>query len=309
VRLYRDGGSTPIASAAVKSLFWQRPVLTFNDDALAIGSTHSYTADVKETSGPLVGPRSLPSKSVTVIKTASAYQAAVGADSPVLFWRLGDSGGPLTADTSSSKNPGGLTLGGSGISWGAAGAIAGNTAVTANGSTGYVSATRGQWSATTFSVEAWFRTTSTQGGRLIGFGNQQGGLQATGVPVASKQYDKHIYLTNDGHVVFGVYAGKPYTLTSTGRYNDGQWHQVVASQGPLGMTLYLDGAKVAQGSQTKNQYFFGYWRIGGDNLTGWPQTPISKFFAGSIDEAAVYDKVLPLTSVQRHYTASGRRLK
>jgi hypothetical protein len=283
VRLYRDGGSTPIATAAVKSLFWKRPVLTFSDDSLAIGSTHTYTADVKETFGPRVGPRSAVSRAITVVSTAPAYQAAVDADSPVLFWRLSDAGGPLTADSSNLKNPGGLTLGGGGISYGAAGAIAGNNAVTANGSTGYVSATRSQWSPASFSVEAWFKTTSTKGGRIIGFGNQQGGLTSSGVPVPSRAFDKHVYMTNDGHVVFGVYVDRPYTLLSTARYNDGQWHHVVGTQGSLGLTLYLDGRKVAQNTQTKNQYYVGYWRIGGDNLTGWPYQPTSRFFAGTID--------------------------
>ncbi len=308
VRLYRDGGSTPIASTAVHSLFWKRPVLAFSDDGLAVGTTHRYTVDVKETHGTRVGPKSLPSRAVTVIRTATGYEAAVGADSPALDWRLGDAAGPLTADSSISKDPGGLTLGGSGISWGAAGAIAGNTAVTANGSTGYVSATHLEPSPTTFSVETWFKTTSTSGGRIVGFGNQRGGLDFAGNPVLSRQYDKHIYLTSDGHLIFGVYAGHPYTLTSTRRYNDGQWHQVVGTQGAQGMTLYVDGAVVARGTQTHNQSYSGYWRIGGDNLAGWPSQPASRFFAGAIDETAVYNHVLSLTSVQRHYSASGRRL-
>jgi hypothetical protein len=308
VRLFRDGGSTPIATAAVTSLFWKRPVLTFSDDGLPIGSTHTYTADVKETYGPRVGPRSAASRAVTVISTAPAYQAAVDADVPALFWRLGDAAGPLTADNSNYRNPGGLTLGGGGISWGAPGAIAGNTAVTTNGVNGYISATRGAPSPTAFSIETWFKTTSVKGGKIIGYGNQQGGLTSSGVPVLSSLCDKHIYLTNDGHLVFGVYSGRTYTLLSNARYNDGRWHHVVGTQGPLGMALYVDGAKIAQNTQTKNLSYVGYWRIGGDNLGGWPNQPTSRFFAGSIDEAAVYNHVLTLTSVRRHYTASGRRL-
>jgi hypothetical protein len=306
VRLFRDGGSTPIATAVVKSLFWKRPVLTFSDDGLAIGSTHTYTADVKETYGPRVGPRSAASRAITVISTAPAYQAAVDADVPALFWRLGDAAGPLTADNSNYKNPGGLTFGGGGISWGAAGAIAGNTAVTANGTNGYMSATRGAPSPTAFSIEAWFKTTSIKGGKIIGYGSQQGGLTASGVPVPSQRFDKHIYMTNDGHLVFGVYSGRTYTLLSTARYNNGLWHHVVGTQGSLGMVLYIDGVKIAQNTQTTNQSYVGYWRIGGDNLNGWPSQPTSRYFAGSIDEAAVYNRTL--TSVQRHYTASGRRL-
>lgn len=309
VRLYRDGGSTPIATAAVNSLFWKRSVLSFSDDALAAGTSHSYTADVKETFGPRVGPRSLPSRTVTVIRTATGYPAAVDPDSPVLFWRLGDAGGPLTADSSNTKNPGGLTLGGGGLSYGAAGAIAGNTAVTLNGSTGYISATRGQNSPGTFSIEAWFKTTSTTGGRIFGFGNQQGGLDLYGNPVPSRQYDKHIYLANDGRLVFGVHAGRAITLTTPARYNNGQWHHVVGTQGPLGMTLYVDGSKIAQNTQTTNAQYYGYWRMGGDNLTGWPLQPTSRFFAGALDEVAVYNRVLTLTSVQKHYVASGRQLR
>ncbi|MDQ1741899.1 MAG: hypothetical protein QOE23_238 [Pseudonocardiales bacterium] len=308
VRLYRDGGSVPIATAAVRSLFWKRPVLTFSDDRLAIGSKHSYTADVKETNGPRVGPRSLPSRTITVIQTAPAYEAAVNADSPVLFWRLGDPGGPLTVDSSNTKNPGGLTLGGGGIAWGAPGAVAGSNAVTVDGTSGYISATRGQWSPGTFSIEAWFKTTSTRGGRIIGFGNQQGGLTLNGTPAVSQQYDKHLYLTNDGRVVFGVHVDRNYTIGSRPGYNDGQWHQAVGTQGATGMTLYVDGKVIARYAQAKNQNYYGYWRVGGDNLTSWSLTPTSRYLAGAIDEAAVYNRVLALTSVQRHYTASGRRL-
>lgn len=308
VRLYRDGGSTPIATVAVKSLFWKRPVFTVNDDGLAIGSTHTYTVDAKETYGPRIAPRSAPSRAITVIKTAPAYQAAVDADIPALFWRLGDAAGPLTGDSSNYRNPGGLTFGGGGISYGAAGAIAGNAAVTTNGTNGYMSATRGAPSPTAFSIEAWFKTTTVKGGKIIGYGSQQGGLTPSGVPVPSRLYDKHIYMTNDGRVVFGVYSGRTYTLLSTARYNNGQWHHVVGTQGSLGMTLYIDGVKIAQNTQKTNLSYVGYWRIGGDNLGGWPLQPTSRYFAGAIDEAAVYNRTLTLTSVQRHYTASGRRL-
>ena len=123
---------------------------------------------------------------------------------------------------------------------------AGNNAVTVDGSTGYVSATRGQWSPGTFSIEAWFKTTSTKGGRIIGFGNQQGGLTLNGTPAVSQQYDKHLYLTNDGRVVFGVHADRNYTIGSAPGLNNGQWHQVVGTQGSTGMVLYVDGKAVSR---------------------------------------------------------------
>jgi len=305
VRLYRDGASAPIATAAVHSLFWKQPVLAFSDDGLAVGSSHTYTADAIETYGSNAGPKSSASRAVTVVTTPPTYEAAVAADNPALDWRLGDAAGPVLADSSASKNAG-LAFGGAAVSYGAAGAVPGNTAITTNGSTGYASSTVKQASPSTYSVETWFKTTSTAGGKLIGFGDQQGGLDFGGNPVQSGSYDKQVYLTNDGHLVFGVYVGYADTLTSANAYNDGQWHQVVGTQGPLGLTLYVDGAKVGHDTQTQNQSFAGYWRIGGDNLNGWPNQPTSNFFAGSIDETAVYDHALGLSAVQNHYAASGR---
>ncbi|HEV2886147.1 MAG TPA: LamG domain-containing protein, partial [Jatrophihabitans sp.] len=305
VRLYRDGAATPIATAAVHSLFWKQPVLAFSDDGLALGSSHSYTADAVEAFGSNAGSKSAASRAVTVLTTPPAYEAAVAQDDPVLDWRLGDAAGPLTADSSASKNAG-LAFGGTAVGFGTAGAVAGNTAITTNGSTGYVSSTARQDSPSSFSVETWFRTTSTSGGKIIGFGDQQGGLDFNGNPTLSGAYDKQIYLTNDGRVVFGVWVGFADTLTSANAYNDGQWHHVVGSQGPQGLTLYVDGAKAAHDGQTQNQSYSGYWRIGGDNLGGWPNQPASNFFAGAIDETAVYDHALSLTSVRNHYAASGR---
>ncbi|MEO7261960.1 MAG: LamG-like jellyroll fold domain-containing protein [Jatrophihabitantaceae bacterium] len=307
VRLYRDGASTPIATAPAHSLFWKQPVLAFSDDGLALGSSHTYTADAIEAFGSKASPKSSASRAVTVVTAPSAYEAAVAQDSPVLNWRLGDAAGPLTADSSASKNAG-LAFGGAAVSYGTAGAVAGNTAITVNGSTGYVSSTAKQDSPSSFSVETWFKTTSTTGGKIIGFGDQQGGLDFNGNPTTSGSYDKQIYLTNDGRLAFGVWVGFADVLTSSTAYNDGQWHHVVGSQGPQGLTLYVDGAKTAHDGQTQNQAYSGYWRIGGDSLGGWPNQPASNFFAGAIDETAVYDHALSLTSVQNHYAASGRAL-
>jgi len=39
---------------------------------------------------------------------------------------------------------------------------------------------------------------------------------------------------------------------------------------------------------TQAQQFIGYWRVGYDNLNGWPSQPSSDAFAGSVDEFTVY---------------------
>ena len=51
------------------------------------------------------------------------------------------------------------------------------------------------------------------------------------------------------------------------------------------MKLYVDGALVGTNPQTQAQGYTGYWRVGGDNTWGGNT---SNYFAGSIDEVAVY---------------------
>jgi trimeric autotransporter adhesin len=71
--------------------------------------------------------------------------------------------------------------------------------------------------------------------------------------------------------------------------------------------LYLDGAKVASRTDVITaQGYTGYWRIGGDNLNGWPNQPSSFYLNGNIDDVAIYGKALTATEVRSHYTNSGR---
>src|SRR5690606_15633428 len=50
----------------------------------------------------------------------------------------------------------------------------------------------------------------------------------------------------------------------------------------------------------------GYWRIGGDNLSGWPNRPANNFLNGRIDEVAIYPKALTAEQISLRYVASGR---
>lgn len=44
----------------------------------------------------------------------------------------------------------------------------------------------------------------------------------------SSNYDRHIYMQNNGKLTFGVYPDAVKTVTSAQSYNDGQYHHVVA---------------------------------------------------------------------------------
>ena len=126
---------------------------------------------------------------------------------------------------------------GTGLTRGVAGSLLGDSDTattfdgTANGTASTPTAVQGP---NVFTVEAWFKTTTTAGGKIIGFG--------AGSTGNSGSYDRHVYMDNTGKVYFGVYTGSTQTINSTKSYNDGQWHQVVASMGPSGMALYVDDA-------------------------------------------------------------------
>jgi len=142
-----------------------------------------------------------------------------------------------------------------------------------------------------FTVQVWFRS-DAGGGRLIGFSSD-----ATGTSWA---YDRHLFLTDDGHVVFGVFPGIVRTISSPSSYTDGAWHQATASLSAEGMALYVDGQLVATDpAVTSGHAFTGYWRIGRDNLDNWgTETPTTRAFPGTLAFAAVYRTAL--TAEQIH---------
>jgi hypothetical protein len=165
-----------------------------------------------------------------------------------------------------------------------------------NGSTSYVSTATSFANPQTFSIEVWFKTT-VAGGRLIGFGSSQTG--------ASGSYDRQLYVDTTGKLVFGVYNAATNTISSTKAVNDGTWHQAVGTfSTSAGMSLFLDGALVASNSTyTVAQNYTGYWRVGYDSLSGWPNASTNTFFTGSMRFASVWSTTLTPAQVAYQYNA------
>jgi Concanavalin A-like lectin/glucanases superfamily len=231
---------------------------------------------------------------VALFTPPAHYAATVGADAPELWYRLGESSGTTATDSSSTPHngiyQGGVTLGVGGVT----SAFEANTAVTLNGTSGYISNSYKWTNPQTFTLEAWVKTTTTQGGAILGFANL-----ATGAP---GNYDRMIYMANSGQIYFGAGANK--TIYSPRSYNDGAWHLIDATFGPSGMALYVDGALVASNSTvTEAQIYNGYWHVGYDSLGGWAAHPTSNYLAATIDEVAVYPTALTPTRIAAHYLA------
>lgn len=300
-RIYRGSMTNPpIYQVTVKGYhFWQLPRNTFLDTGLAPGSAQRYRVeavdpygnwarsdwtDVTVSSGPPLSP----------------YAQRILNDGATSYWRLGQTG------TTAIDYAGGNDLTNrTGVTGGASGAINGDSdpASTYSGDdNGRSYGTAPAAGPQQFAAEAWFNTTTTRGGKILGYGNAANGA-------TSNSYDRHVYMRNDGRLVFGVYPNAVRTVTSSAAYNNGQWHHVVAQLSAAGMELYVDGVRVASRTDTTSaQAYNGVWRIGGDNINGWDGAPSSANFAGRIDEVSVYDRPMTSTVIKQHYTASGRTL-
>lgn len=228
------------------------------------------------------------------VAPTDAYGTAVSGDAPDLYWRLNEAAGTTASDASASGQNGALA---GSVTWNAAGAVAGGTAAAFDGKTGVVVNTQTATSPSKYSAELWFKSTSTAGGKLIGFGNAASGN--------STKYDRQVVLLNTGRLQFGVNPGTRALAETTTAFNDGQWHHVVATQSTDGMKLYVDSVLAASNAATTAQSNTGYWRVGGDVTFGGTS---SNFVNATIDEVAVYPSALPAEKIEAHFTASGREL-
>ena len=225
---------------------------------------------------------------------------AVTASAPYLWYRMDETSSTATVAVDSSSGARNGVYGSAGKTAAATRACTTDAgrAMTFDGSSGYLSSPLISAALpNVFTLSIWFKTTTTRGGKLIGFGSAQTG--------ASGVYDRHLYLTNTGSVVFGVYPNVTKTVESATGYNNGAWHQTVATLSSAGMRLYVDGELVDSDTTVTSAQSAasGYLRVAYDNLDNWPTTPTSRFFAGTLDEAAYFTSALTAAQVSAAYAA------
>ncbi len=290
------GTATVVSTQAQDSIWWNRPNMFFVDTTAPPGTSQTYRIRVKDSFGnTLVGTTTtadVPAGGVAI----GAMTSQALADGAKNLWPLGESSGATAYDYASADD---LTLASS-ATRGTAGPNSGDptTATTFPGTAAVPAVTSAIAPAPgSFAAEVWFKTTTSSGGKLLGYGNSRTG--------DSSNYDRHLYMTNNGRLMFGVYPGGVQTvITPTGTaYNDGVWHHAVVNLGAsTGMELYVDGKRAdAKPAVTTAQAFSGYWRVGGDNLNGWTNQPSSSKFAGSLQNVAIYPAPLTAAQVLQHY--------
>ncbi|MQY04004.1 LamG-like jellyroll fold domain-containing protein [Actinomadura macrotermitis] len=285
--VYRDGGATPIAVLDRASTFWDRADVAYFDTA---AGSHTYKVKVRDAFGNAV-TSAASNAAAPAAGSAGGYAAEVTADGASGLWRLGEGSGAVRDQAGGAD----LALG-TGVVRGQTGAIKndGDRATAFAGTSAGTAASPAGYAPANLTVEAWVKTTSKTGGKIVGFGDKN--------TTASGTADRHLYLTNDGRVVFGAAPGgvKTAVQSATG-LNNGQWHHVAGTLDGSGMKLYVDGKQAAANTAVKaGLHYKGYWRVGGDTLTGWPSAPTSAYLNGTIDEVAVYPKALTAAQIARH---------
>src|SRR5690606_28297105 len=196
-RVYRDSqnGAGLIHTRTASARYWNPYTMAFTDTGLARGATHRCRVAVTDPVGNIANS---PWTDVTVATsgTNSDYVEAVYTSEPTNYWRMGESSGSTISDTV-GFNPlntfAGATLG-------APGAIVGDddTAARFSGASGGMAATVNDGHPPdVFTIEAWFNTTTTRGGRLIGWSNRNTDRN-------SSKHDRQLYMDNSGRIHFGV---------------------------------------------------------------------------------------------------------
>jgi hypothetical protein len=213
------------------------------------------------------------------------YADIVLADNPLLYWRLGESPGAVAASDSAGSHPG---IYGAGVTLGTAGAVVGDadTAVTLDGSSGRITSSFNPFaagSARTFEGWAWRDDTSGYDGLLSGH-------------VAS--HGPGLYLVAGGQdAVFSTdssaWAGATWTAAWPG---SAQWvHWALTYDEGAGITeLFING--ISKGTRST---LAPYDATPGNIQIGALRD--DSFFAGRMDEFAVYATILSPSRIVAHY--------
>ncbi len=217
----------------------------------------------------------------------SAYGQAVQNDGPAAWWRLGEASGTIAADQLAA-NPGSYSAG---ATLGQPTLIPGDTqskAVAFNGTNGFMKVPSAAALNLTnaISLEAWIKPTS---------------LPASGAfaSVLTKAEAYSLQFNGPRMEFTVIQSGTRRRLQApAGAVVAGSTYHVVGTFDGTTQRLYLNGAQVASGALSGSASVISNPLVVGS----WDGT--SEFFKGTIDEPAVYAKVLSAAQVQNHFDAA-----
>ena len=231
------------------------------------------------------------------------YSSVILADTPHLWWRLGEASG-TTAEDSSGNNRDGTYAGSPALA--ASGLLTGDadTCVNLDGTNDVISIEPTPFGAnesSDFSAEAWFDADTVSGNRLIiGRVSASSGLSRSNVA-------KWMFRIDGGTLNFwrNTNGTSGWVQLNCGSVSAAtRYHVVVTCDRTTSVIkVYLNGSQVATVTATGSLPYTGNTSDGaGFNVGNWMQGGGgSEWFDGKIDEAAYYEYVLSAGQVLAHY--------
>ncbi|MBI4326908.1 MAG: immunoglobulin domain-containing protein, partial [Chloroflexi bacterium] len=251
-----------------------------------------YQVTVRNTAGLATSDEA----TLTVVSVPDlAYQDAVLADGPVSYWRLDETSGEVAVDVM-NKYPGAYL---NGVTLGVPGAIVGDANPAAQFSA--PSQTKVEVAFTPdlnppqFTVEVWAKVTG-------GAGNYRSPLTSR----ADQPQRGYIFYAEPGNS-WQFWSGKGdqtgWEVIAGPAIRLGSWTHLSATYDGATKRFYVDGMLAGTSTGLFGPNDENLLRIGGgasENPTG------NYFFEGSVDEVAVYDKVLSPERILIHYALGAR---
>jgi len=278
--------STDSAFSAPTSISLGANVQSYADSGLAAGTTYWYRVRAVDASnGSAWSP--VASAATQAAPPPASYASVIGTDTPVAWWRLGETSGTTAANQVAGGSAGTYT---GGFILNQPSLLATdmvNRAVAFNGSSGRVSvpSSAGLQLTSRVSLEAWIKPTS---------------LPSSGVfrSVMTKAESYSLQFNGPRLEFTIIQSGTRRRLqTPSGVIVAGGTYHVVGTFDGSTQRLYVNGTQVASialsGSATTN----------GNALMIGSWDGSSEFFNGAIDEPAVYGAVLSAAQVAAHYRA------
>ena len=246
----------------------------------------TYTAQAEQ----LDGNSNLGQSSANTFSVSSPYRAAVMADNPAAYWRLGEASGATAVDEKGANA--GTYLGGVGLGQPGALQTGTNTSASFDGVDDYVSVPNsGSLGATSgVTVEAWVKRTKSGVWQNVVAKSGSGGA-------AAQNYALWINTANKPVLYFGNGGNNSGSVTAPAAI-DTNWHHLVATYDEANAKIYVDG--VLKVTAASNVSLTANTQV----LTIGRSVDGLRIFGGLIDEVAVYTSALSLSSIQAHYSAA-----
>jgi len=230
----------------------------------------------------------------------ASYADVVADDEPFVWWRMEETSGSTVADQIGSNN-GTVT----GADLDVAGPSGTGSAVSFDGTDDRIDVgTLGSYGssiAAGFTVECWVKFTGTSFAIAAGTVNDGSSFLMQLMVNANRGGT-----VSAGRIAFSLRltSGQSANVESSGTsYNDGEWHHVgVKWSSGTAPDLWIDGVRDvgSDRSETGSTANFGYpLFLGARNLRG----TADQFYAGDMDEFALYDKRLADARFTAHYNA------